>query len=256
MLTMSDIDLCGLPGKVIRIQWATIGGVMKFVRFVLVIPVITFMIVFQACGNDEEQASSFVNEEDSSFFTTYGGPPLMIIDESKDYYAEFDMGPGGKFIIDLYEELVPVTVNNFVFLAREGFYDGVTFHRVIPGFMAQGGDQTGSGSGNAGYFFDNEFHPKALHDGPGVISMANRGVINGSGTNGTQFFITYKETHFLDGYRSDGSPKQCSMPQTSCHSVFGKVIKGMDAVTSISPRDPSAPGPKGDVIESVTIMER
>ena len=256
MLTMSDIDLCGLPSKVIRIQWATIGGVMKFVRFLLVIPIITCMIVFQACGDEEEQVPSPVIEEASSGFKIYDAPPSMIIDESKDYFAEFDMGTSGKFTIDLYEQFVPVTVNNFVFLAREGFYDGVTFHRVIPGFMAQGGDQTGSGSGNAGYFFDNEFHPKALHDGPGVVSMANRGVINGIGTNGTQFFITYKETHFLDGYRGDGSPKECSIPQTSCHSVFGKVSSGMDVVTSISPRDPSAPGPKGDVIKSVTIMER
>ncbi len=236
---------------------------MKLVGFLVIIPAITFMIAFAACEGeitstlkDQEQASSPVIEEASSGYKIYDEPPSMVIDHSNDYFAEFDMESGGKFTIDLYEKLVPVTVNNFVFLAREGFYDGVTFHRVIPGFMAQGGDQTGSGSGNAGYYFDNEFHPDALHDGPGVISMANRGVIDGKGTNGTQFFITYTETHNLDGYQTNGSLKNCAMPMTSCHAVFGKVSSGMDIVRSISPRDPSSPGPQGDVIRSVTIIEK
>ena len=229
---------------------------MKLLNFFLMVVFVTSITSFIGCGEDKKQEATPIAAEVSSTYKSYDSAPVVTIDTKNDYFAEFDMESGGKFTIDLYEKFVPITVNNFVFLAREGFYDGVTFHRVISGFMAQGGDQTGSGSGNAGYYFDNEFHPDALHDGPGVISMANRGVINGKGTNGTQFFITYKETHFLDGYKPDGSPKNCAVPQTSCHSVFGKVSSGMDVVNSISLRDPSVPGPQGDVIRSVTIIEK
>jgi len=229
---------------------------MKLMKLLLMVAVITSVVVFTGCGKDEKQETAPIVSEVSNGYKIYDSAPLLDIDTSKDYFAEFVMESGGKFTIDLYEKLVPITVNNFVFLAREGFYNGVTFHRVISGFMAQGGDQTGGGSGNAGYYFDNEFHPDALHDGPGVISMANKGMIEGKGTNGTQFFITYKETHFLDGYRPDGSLKECAVPGTSCHSVFGKVSSGMGVVNSISPRDPSVPGPQGDAISSVSIIEK
>ena len=229
---------------------------MKLMKLLLMVAVITSVVVFTGCGKDEKQETAPIVSEVSNGYKIYDSAPLLDIDTSKDYFAEFDMESGGKFTIDLYEKLVPITVNNFVFLAREGFYNGVTFHRVISGFMAQGGDQTGGGSGNAGYYFDNEFHPDALHDGPGVISMANKGIIEGKGTNGTQFFITYKETHFLDGYRPDGSLKECAVPGTSCHSVFGKVSSGMGVVNSISPRDPSVPGPHGEAISSVSIIEK
>ena len=233
---------------------------MKLTKLLLMVALVISVVTFTGCGKDETQKPVATpvptSGEASSGYKMYDSVPSLDIDANKDYFAEFAMESGGKFTVDLYEKLVPVTVNNFVFLAREGFYDGVTFHRVIEGFMAQGGDQTGSGSGNAGYYFDNEFHPDALHDGPGVISMANRGVIEGRGTNGTQFFITYKETHFLDGYRPDGTSKECAVPGTSCHSVFGKVSSGIDVVNSISPRDPSTSDFQGDVIRSVLIMEK
>ncbi len=100
--------------------------------------------------------------------------------------------------------------------------------------------------------FENEFHTDARHDGAGVLSMANSGLQGGKGTNGSQFFITFRETSFLDGLNADNSPKDCSIQDTSCHSVFGRVLEGMEVLESITPRDPSQGGP-ADVIESVTI---
>ena len=178
--------------------------------------------------------------------------PEMQLEEGKDYKATIKIYGSGEIILDLLEVEAPVTVNNFVFLANEGYYDGITFHRVIPGFMAQGGDPTGTGSGGPGYMFENEFHTDARHDGAGVLSMANSGMQGGKGTNGSQFFITFRETSFLDGLNADGSQKDCSIQGTSCHSVFGRVIEGMDVLESITPRDPSQGGPS-DVMESVTI---
>ena len=122
--------------------------------------------------------------------------------------------------------------------------------------MAQGGDPTEGSPGGPGYNFENEFHPEALHDGPGILSMANKGIIDGQGTNGSQFFITLKETHFLDGYELDGTSKDCQIPGTSCHSVFGKVVQGMDIVNAISVRDPNTATTPGDVIRTIKINER
>ena len=185
---------------------------------------------------------------------TYLKPPEMIIDSEKSYTAILEMDNGSSIEIELFANDVPITVNNFVFLASDGYYDNVTFHRVIPGFMAQTGDPTGTGSGGPGYRFENEFSPNRLHDGPGVLSMANAGMQNGLGTNGSQFFITYTETHYLDGYEN-GAPKNCSAPMTSCHSVFGKVTKGMEKVTNIKARDPQTADYKGESIKTIQIFE-
>lgn len=182
---------------------------------------------------------------------TYDSPPPFSIDSANDFSAVFEMESGDKFTVDLYEKLAPKTVNNFVFLAREGYYDSTTFHRVIDNFMAQGGDPSGTGSGSPGYYFDNELHVDARHDSAGVLSMANKGLINGKGTNGSQFFITFTPTEFLDGFDSSDKPKDCS--SDSCHSVFGKVINGMDVVNSISRRDPSTANKAGDAIKTITI---
>ena len=186
----------------------------------------------------------------------YDSPPAMVIDPSKSYTATIELAKGGSIVIELYAEEVPNTVNNFVFLSREGFYDNVTFHRVLPNFMAQTGDPTGTGTGGPGYRFDNEFHPSLSHDSPGIVSMANAGVRNGRGTNGSQIFITFVPTPFLDGLNPDGSPKDCGAAGTSCHSVFGKVIEGMDVLNGISPRDPQAARTPGDVITTITIQEQ
>jgi cyclophilin family peptidyl-prolyl cis-trans isomerase len=164
----------------------------------------------------------------------YKSPPQMVIDPKKKYTAKFKTEKG-DFVVELYADKVPKTVNNFVFLAKDGFYDGVTFHRVIKGFMAQGGDPTGNGTGGPGYKFGDEFHPALRHNGPGILSMANAG----PGTNGSQFFITYGPTPHLDNK----------------HSVFGKVIEGMDVVNAIPERDPGRARTPGVAIQSIEITE-
>ena len=164
---------------------------------------------------------------------TYSSPPPMIIDTGKQYTATIEMEKG-NMVFELFAEDVPVTVNNFVFLAREGFYDGVTFHRVIPGFMAQGGDPTGTGRGGPGYSFADEF--SGHRHVPGALSMANAG----PNTNGSQFFICYKLQQGLDGK----------------HSVFGQLIEGMDVLESLTPRDPNQnPQFEGDKIIRIIIEE-
>ncbi len=164
----------------------------------------------------------------------YDAPPSMVIDPTKRYLATISTDEG-DIVIEFFADKAPRTVNNFVFLARDGYYDGVTFHRVIKGFMAQGGDPTGSGSGGPGYKFADEFHPALKHDGPGTLSMANAG----PGTNGSQFFITYTGTPHLDGK----------------HTVFGRVIEGMDVVEAIPERDPARASSPGVTMNTVTIRE-
>ncbi len=161
-------------------------------------------------------------------------PPAMQIDPKKKYLARMETDKG-TMVIELFAEKAPITVNNFVFLAREGYYDGIIFHRVIADFMAQGGDPTGKGSGGPGYHFKDEFHASLKHDKPGILSMANAG----PGTNGSQFFITYVPTPWLDGK----------------HSIFGQVIEGMDVLKSIPPRDPMRPEYSGVKILRVDIEE-
>ena len=162
----------------------------------------------------------------------YDAPPSMTIDLAADYTATILMESGEEIVIELLPQSAPVTVNNFVFLAEEGWYDGVTFHRVIPGFMAQTGDPTGLGIGDPGYAINDELDPDLSHAGPGVVSMAN----SGPNTGGSQFFITTGPATHLDGL----------------HAIFGRVIEGMDVVENITPReDPNAPD--GDRIETITI---
>ena len=164
----------------------------------------------------------------------YDAAPPMVIDPAKRYSATIAT-ERGDIVVELYADKVPVTVNNFVVLTRDGYYDGVTFHRVIANFMAQTGDPTGSGRGGPGYKFSDEFEPSLRHDGPGVLSMANAG----PGTNGSQFFITHKATPHLDGK----------------HAVFGRVVEGMDVVYSIPERDPGSAREPGLAMTSVTITE-
>ncbi|MGF1633514.1 MAG: peptidylprolyl isomerase [Phycisphaerae bacterium] len=156
----------------------------------------------------------------------YAKPPEMHIDPAKSYQAVFNTSRG-QIVVDLLDKDAPQTVNNFVFLAREGFYDGIIFHRVIPDFMVQGGDPTGTGTGGPGYKFKDEASAlKLKHDAPGTLSMANAG----PNTNGSQFFITHGPTDWLDGK----------------HAVFGKVTEGQDVVDAIK---------QGDAIESLEIRE-
>jgi cyclophilin family peptidyl-prolyl cis-trans isomerase len=162
----------------------------------------------------------------------YNSPPIRI-DTAKTYLATVRMANGSEFVIQLYPDKAPITVNSFVFLACKGFFDGVTFHRVLDGFMAQGGDPTGTGMGGPGYVFDNEISDLTF-DKEGVVAMANAG----PDTNGSQFFITFVPTPQLNGG----------------YTIFGQVIDGTDMVKAITLRDPETnPSFEGDAMENVTI---
>ena len=161
-------------------------------------------------------------------------PPSGTLDTTKSYTARFKTQKG-DIVVELFADRAPLTVENFVNLARSGFYDGTTFHRVIGGFMAQGGDPTGTGTGGPGYQFGDEFHSTLRHDSGGILSMANAG----PGTNGSQFFITYGPTPHLDNK----------------HSVFGKVTEGMEVVGMLRERDPGRDREPGDRIEAIEISE-
>jgi cyclophilin family peptidyl-prolyl cis-trans isomerase/protein-disulfide isomerase len=167
----------------------------------------------------------------------YSDCPQVTIDLSKQYLATIKTEKG-DIVIELYADKAPLTVNSFVFLARHGWYNGVTFHRVIPDFVAQTGDPSGTGVGGPGYLFRDELNPSLHFDKPGVVGMAN----SGPDTNGSQFFITYSAQPGLDGR----------------FTIFGYVISGMDVLKNLTPRDPSE-GPtivEGDPIISITIEER
>jgi cyclophilin family peptidyl-prolyl cis-trans isomerase len=165
----------------------------------------------------------------------YSQPPMRI-DVSKQYFARVKMAKGGEFVIQLYPDKAPITVNSFVFLACKNYFNGVTFHRVLEGFMAQGGDPTGTGGGGPGYEFVNE-DSDLTFDKPGVVAMANAG----RDTNGSQFFITFDTTPQLNGG----------------YTIFGQVIEGMDVVNGIKRRDPDQnPNYQGDAIQTIEITEQ
>lgn len=158
----------------------------------------------------------------------------QVLEPGKEYRALVDTTKG-KMVLELYADKTPVTVNNFVFLALNGYYDGIVFHRVLEDFMAQTGDPTGTGTGGPGYQFADEFDPTLAHTEKGVLSMANAG----PGTNGSQFFITFIPTPWLDGR----------------HSVFGKVVEGVDVLDDIQRIDPGQ-RIEPDAMQSVEIYAR
>jgi cyclophilin family peptidyl-prolyl cis-trans isomerase len=164
----------------------------------------------------------------------WASSPEILIDPKKDYKAVIHT-ENGDITVNLFEDKVPQTVNNFVFLSNEGFYNETFFHRVILNFMVQGGDPTGTGSGGPGYKFNDEFDKDLKHNKPGILSMANAG----PNTNGSQFFITHVPTPWLDGK----------------HTVFGEVVDGMDVVFSIPARDPMDANAPAVTIKSVEILE-
>lgn len=164
----------------------------------------------------------------------WNAAPVMEIDAKKEYKATIKTDKG-DLVFKLHADKAPKTVNNFVFLARQGYYDGTKFHRVINDFMAQGGDPTGTGMGGPGYKFEDEFHPELRHDKRGVLSMANAG----AGTNGSQFFITHRPTPHLDNK----------------HSVFGQLMEGEDVLMAIPARDPQQKNAAAVQLVSVSIQE-
>lgn len=155
----------------------------------------------------------------------YASAPAMVIDPKKKYTATFEVSKG-KIVVELFADRAPVTVNNFVVLARDGFYDGLVFHRVIPDFMIQGGDPTGTGRGGPGYKWNDEKSALNIKHAVGSLSMANAG----PNTNGSQFFITHIATDWLNGK----------------HAVFGQVTSGQDIVDATQ---------QGDKLTKLTITE-
>ena len=218
---------------------------------------------------EEREGSGVGENETAAAMTMVGGvkqwdtPPKglsggLLIVYKDEFRATIEMetvggqpAAGKKIVFDMYHSDFPFfrngdvtfAVNNFVFLTREGFYDGLPFHRVVPGTIIQSGDPTGPLDG-AGYLFDHEATVKVRHDRPGIVSMANKGIIDGKGTNSSQWFITMTALPHLDTYDEELYEKDCKLPDTSCHMPFGIVIEGMDVVESIV---------EGDVIKSVTV---
>lgn len=165
----------------------------------------------------------------------YASPPPLSIDPKRNYTAVIHTIKG-DITVQLYAAQAPVTVNNFVFLARDGFYNNTTFHRVIHGFMVQAGDPEGTGRGGPGYSFNDEQSALQIkHEGAGVLSMANAG----KNTNGSQFFITYGSTPHLDGK----------------HAVFGRVTQGLDVLKKVRERDPQFDRQPGDALVAIDILE-
>jgi len=176
-----------------------------------------------ACSAPEKEVAeldSFIAQQNidtssPNWKTQLPKPPKLAFDANKNYFWLLKTNLG-NIKIKLMPEVAPMHVTSTIYLTRLGFYDGLTFHRVIPGFMAQGGDPLGTGRGGPGYKYAGEFSPSAIHDGPGVLSMANAG----PGTDGSQFFITFKATPHLNGR----------------HTVFGRVVEGMDTLRRIEAR--------------------
>jgi cyclophilin family peptidyl-prolyl cis-trans isomerase len=212
---------------------------------VVALAIIAWIVVASLGANS--QASQVPSQVDTASQSTpvpgptvsgkqYPAAPPMTIDPAKQYFATVKLAKGGEFVIQLFPDKAPITVNSFVFLAREGFYNGTTFHRVLEGFMAQGGDPTGTGGGGPGYEFQNETNDLAF-DKPGVVAMANAG----PNTNGSQFFIMFGPYGLAE----------------KDYTIFGQVISGMDVVNGITRRNPdTSPTFTGDAIESITISEK
>jgi peptidylprolyl isomerase len=211
--------------KMDSMQWVAIGVIL------VAVVLIAWLAFPKGSGGGDE-----VVDAPAVTAKQYAAPPPMTIDVSKQYFATVKMAKGGEFVIQLYPDKAPITVNSFVFLAREGYYDGTTFHRVLLDFMAQGGDPTGTGGGGPGYQIVNE-DSDLTFDKAGVVAMANAG----RDTNGSQFFITFSPQEYLNGG----------------YTIFGQVIEGMDVVMGIRLRDPQQnPDFVGDAIESITIAEK
>jgi cyclophilin family peptidyl-prolyl cis-trans isomerase len=202
-----------------------------------IIIVVIAMAIWLVVTNQQAKPAATAETPELVGTKQYSAAPPMLIDMTKQYFATVKMAKGGEFVIQLFPDKAPSAVNSFVFLARQGYFDGVTFHRVLEGFMAQGGDPTGTGSSGPGYSFANEANDLTF-DKAGVVAMANTGQPN---SNGSQFFIMFGS---YDLSESD-------------YTIFGQVISGMDVVNAITRRDPDQnPNFTGDAIESITITEK
>jgi cyclophilin family peptidyl-prolyl cis-trans isomerase len=192
-------------------------------------PAKTQMVKDKAMEAIEAQTSK-VDTSKPNWRLSVPKPTKVEFDAGHDYFIRMNTTKG-DVVIRFMPDVAPMHVTSFVYLTKLGFYDGLSFHRVISNFMAQGGDPVGNGTGNPGYAFDGEFSPKAKHNRPGILSMANAG----PGTDGSQFFLTFKETPWLDGK----------------HTVFGEVVEGMDNVKKLE----AAGSQSGKPIEPLKIVK-
>jgi len=214
---------------VIAVIWVLIASQTAATSTASVVPTV-------ANGNTKNTAATTVAGNCTVTTMQFTSQPPMQIDVNKQYFATVIMAKGGQFVIQLYPAKAPITVNSFVFLANKGFFNCVTFHRVLDGFMAQGGDPTGTGNGGPGYEFPNEKND-LLFDKAGVVAMANAG----PNTNGSQFFIMFGPYGLSE----------------NDYTIFGQVISGMDVVNSLTRRDPTQnPTFTGDAIQSISISEK
>lgn len=205
--------------------------------FIIVLTIVLVaggIVVWQSLdtGSPVQDDRPLANVPPAERFGYYSEYPEMVINSDRDYEAILETEKG-DIRLGLFADQAPLAVNNFVFLAEQGFYDGLTFHRVIEDFMAQGGDPTGQGFGGPGYQFADETDNDLSFDRPGLLAMAN----SGPGTNGSQFFITYVPTPHLNGL----------------HTIFGELIEGEEVLDSLSLVQP---GSDGDIIERVEIIEK
>ncbi|MBP7145971.1 MAG: peptidylprolyl isomerase [Acidobacteria bacterium] len=161
---------------------------------------------------DDFIGQSKIDKSGQNWRTSLPKPPVASFEPGKSYFARMETNKG-TMLIKFMPEVAPMHVTSFLYLTRLGFYDGVVFHRVIPGFMAQGGDPTGTGSGGPGYMYEGEFKPGVKHDRGGLLSMAHAG----AGTDGSQFFLTFVPTPWLDGK----------------HTIFGEVVEGKDVLQKL-----------------------
>jgi cyclophilin family peptidyl-prolyl cis-trans isomerase len=215
-------------------------SIVGVIAGVIAVSAVVYFLFFNQeddpCAGDEAKVLTDVNPaERNNYYSTF---PDLEIDTSKEYEACIRTEQG-NIRLRLFAEQAPLTVNNFVFLAEQGFYDGTTFHRVIEDFMAQAGDPTGTGTGGPGYAFEDEVSSGLTFDRGGLLAMANSGPM----TNGSQFFITYEETPWLNGR----------------HTIFGEIIEGEDVLNALAVLEPDPSGTSasaGDGIERIIIIER
>lgn len=211
-----------------------IGGIV-----VAVLAAIALLIYLQGRGGETATETggerSLASLEPAARNEYFGEAPAMTIDTARDYTAVIRMENGGEMRFDLFDDEAPLAVNNFVFLANQGFYDGTTFHRVLADFMAQGGDPSGTGAGGPGYFFADEVDTGLTFDRRGLLAMAN----SGPNTNGSQFFITFAPAEHLNGL----------------HTIFGELVEGDETLSAISLRNPATATELGDTIAEITILE-
>ena len=211
--------------------------------------IISILMILISCSEENTANQAIENQAIETDKSTSLSPPTGNLDISKRYKAHFQTEIG-EFEVELFDDLAPYTVENFVNLSNAGYYNDTTFHRVLPDFMAQGGDPTATGMGGPGYKFADEFHVDLRHDSEGILSMANSGI----NSNGSQFFITFGPLQQLDAFDPyDNTLKNSINMTVSCHAVFGKVVNGMEIVKSIRLRDPGTDTKPGTKIRSIII---